>query len=663
LEKIAGKSRAVIEGMQPEIDGGRYPIKRTIGESVVVEVDVFTDGHDALSCVLLHRHEQEESWTETPLVPLVNDRWQGSFVVASQGRYFYTVRAWIDSYQTWHRELKKRALAQQVTPIDFMIGAMLVEAAAQQAVGSPADRLRHWEKRLRSHDADAHLQQICDDAELSHLMDRYSPRRDLTTYEPELAVVVDRPKACFSSWYEMFPRSAASAPGQHGTLRDCESRLPYVAAMGFDVLYLPPIHPIGRTFRKGRNNQPTAELGDVGSPWGIGGEAGGHKAIHPDLGTLDDFRSLVAAAERYGIEIALDIAFQCSPDHPYVKSNPQWFRSRPDGTIQYAENPPKKYQDIYPFDFETEDWQALWQELRDVFLYWIEQGVRIFRVDNPHTKPFAFWEWVIGEIKREHPDVLFLAEAFTRPKIMYRLAKLGFTQSYTYFAWRNTKYELTEYLTELTKTEISEFFRPNLWPTTPDILTDYLQLGGRAAFMARLVLAGTLGASYGVYGPPFEHQWCQPREVGSEEFASSEKYEVHYHDIDRPDSLKDFIGRVNRIRREHLVLQSNAGLSFHNIDNDDLICYSKASEDMSEIVLVVANLDPHHVQAGWVELPLAEMLLPSDQPFQVHDLLSDSRYLWHGARNYVELNPAICPAHVFSVRRRTRTERDFEYYL
>jgi starch synthase (maltosyl-transferring) len=660
---VQGQSRAVIEGVEPQIDGGRFPIKRTLGETVIVEADVFTDGHDALSCVVRYRHQDLAEWTEVRMQRTVRDHWRAAFEVTTQGRYSYTLQAWVDHFVTWRLELTKRVAAGQVSNIDLLIGAGLVEQAAQKAIGPERDQLLDWAKRFRSDDAASHLELICNDPELSDLVDRYAPRHFATTYDRELEVVVDRQKAQFSTWYEMFPRSAASAPGQHGTLRDCEARLPYVAAMGFDVLYLPPIHPIGQTFRKGRNNRPEAEDGDPGSPWGIGDRDGGHTAIHPDLGTFDDFQRLLRAAQQLGIELAMDVAFQCSPDHPYVKEHPAWFRRRPDGTIQYAENPPKKYQDIYPFDFETKDWQALWQELKSVFEFWIDQGVRIFRVDNPHTKPFAFWEWVIGEIKRVHPDVLFLAEAFTRPAIMYRLAKLGFTQSYTYFTWRNTKHELTQYFTELTQTEVREFFRPNLWPNTPDILAEYLQYGGRAACMSRLVLAATLSASYGIYGPPFEHGWCEPREPGSEEYANSEKYEIHVHDLERPDSLREFIARVNQVRHEQRVLQTMGGLRFHSVDNEQLICYSKASDDWSRIILVVVNLDPHHRQSGWVELPLAEMLLPFDQSFQVHDLLSDARYLWNGAHNFVELDPAICPAHIFQVRRRSRTERDFEYYL
>jgi starch synthase (maltosyl-transferring) len=494
-------------------------------------------------------------------------------------------------------------------------------------------------------------------------MFRHADRSFATTYDADLTVIVDPVLARSGAWYELFPRSCAPEPGGHGTFRDVEARLPDVAAMGFDVLYLPPIHPIGVAFRKGRNNRVDAEPDEPGSPWAIGAAEGGHTAIHPELGTLDDFRDLVQAAKGHGISIALDIAFQCSPDHPYVEEHPEWFRQRPDGTIQYAENPPKKYQDIYPFNFESERWQELWQELKNVICFWIDQGVRVFRIDNPHTKPFPFWEWLIGEVKRAYPETIFLAEAFTRPKVMARLAKLGYSQSYTYFAWRNSKAELTEYLTELTQTDLREYFRPYFWPNTPDILTEYLQLGGRPAFLARLVLAATLGASYGIYGPAFEHFEGRPREPGSEEYLDSEKYEIRHWDLDRPDSLKEIIARVNRIRRENPALHRNESLRFHPIDNDQLIAYSKVSPDRSNAMLVVVNLDPHHTQSGWLDLPLTELGIDPEQPYQAHDLLGDARFLWYGARNYIELNPAIAPAHIFQLRRRVRTERDFEYFL
>jgi starch synthase (maltosyl-transferring) len=476
-------------------------------------------------------------------------------------------------------------------------------------------------------------------------------------------MTVDPVRARFSAWYELFPRSASPDARRHGTFRDCLARLPYVSSMGFDVLYLPPIHPIGLSERKGRNNRLDPGPQDPGSPWAIGAPQGGHKRIHPELGTIEDFRALVAAARERGIEIALDIAYQCSPDHPYASEHPEWFLQRPDGSIQYAENPPKKYQDIYPFHFETPAWQALWRELKSIVDFWIGEGVCIFRIDNPHTKPFAFWEWLIGSVKAEHPDVIFLAEAFTRPKVMHRLAKLGFTQSYTYFAWRNTKHEIVEYFTELTQTPSCEYFRPNLWPNTPDILTEYLQFNGRAGFMVRLTLAATLGASYGIYGPAFELLEHEPREPGSEEYLDSEKYQRRVWDLEQPASLAPFIARVNRIRCENIALQSDWSLRFHRIDNDALIAYSKRSDDGGIVLLCVVNLDPHHAQAGWLELDLEALDIPEGGRFQAHDLLSEARFLWQGRRNYVALDPSRGPAHVLLVRRRVRTERDFDYFL
>jgi len=660
-----GRRRAVIEGVSPQINAGRFAIKRVVGETVDVEAHVFCDGHDTLTVKLCYRSDADpaDAWSEVDMEPLVNDRWGGQFQAEREGTYRYTVVAWVDRFLSWHHDFLKRAAANQVAQVHLLSGAELIRQAGEQAEGSRREKLLGWAARLESDDAARFIPQICEDPELIELTQGLSGRELATTYDRQLLVTVDRPRAGFSAWYEMFPRSAADEPGRHGTFRDIIGRLPYVSSMGFDVLYLPPIHPIGKTFRKGKNNATEATPDDVGSPWGIGGEEGGHKSIHPALGTIEDFRALVDACRKHGLELALDVAFQCSPDHPYVKEHPEWFRQRPDGTIQYAENPPKKYQDIYPFDFECEDWQGLWRELKSIFDYWIEQGVQIFRVDNPHTKPFSFWEWCIGQIKREHPGVLFLAEAFTRPKIMYRLAKLGFTQSYTYFAWRNTKQELTDYVTELTQTEVREFFRANFWPNTPDILTEFLQVGGRAAFVSRLVLAATLSPNYGIYGPPFEHCWTAPREPGSEEYLHSEKYQVHYHDVARQDSLKDLIARVNRVRRENEALQTQRGLHFQQTDNDEIVAFTKVSEDLSDILLVVVNLDAHHQQSGWVTLPLEELELDADHPFQVHDLLSEARYLWHGPRNYVELDPHILPAHIFQIRRRVRTERDFEYYL
>lgn len=658
-----GRKRVVIEGVSPEIDCGRFPIKRTVGEKVIVEADIFADGHDSLSSVLLYRREEDSEWSQCPMKHLANDRWQGSFVVNGMGCFRYTLRAWIDRFQSWRAHLAKKVEAGQDVRVDLLLGAEIMENASQRASGQDSVKLKESAQILRTSKASAdHIHRALDD-ETAFLIAQYPETQLATTYERELKVVVDRTKARFSSWYEMFPRSCSPEPGKHGTFKDCENRLPYAAAMGFDVLYLPPIHPIGLRHRKGKNNVPEGGPEAVGSPWAIGSEEGGHKAVHPQLGTLEDFRRLSAKAQEYGLELAMDIAFQCAPDHPYTREHPEWFRWRPDGTVQYAENPPKKYEDIIPLDFQNPRWRELWEELRSIVFFWIGQGIRIFRVDNPHTKPFAFWEWLIGGVKKECPEVIFLAEAFTRPKIMYRLAQLGFTQSYTYFAWRNTKSEITQYFVELTQTEAREYLRPNLWPNTPDILTEYLQMGGRPAFQARLVLAATLGANYGIYGPAFERCESTPREFGSEEYLDSEKYEIKTWDLKSPDSLKEFIARINRIRRENPALQDDRNLKFHRVDNGQLICYSKQTEDLSDFILVIVNLDPHHVHAGWVELPLASLGLDSRQPYQVHDLLTGARYLWTGSRNYVEVNPRVVPAHIFRLRRRVRTEKDFDYFM
>jgi starch synthase (maltosyl-transferring) len=663
MELKKGKKRVVIEGVSPEINGGVFPIKRTVGEKVVVEADVFSDGHDLLSCVLLFRREETHDWDVAAMEPLVNDRWRGSFQVGEMGRYRYTLKAWVDHFKTWRRDLKRKIDAGLDISVDLLVGQELMDQAVSRAKDEEAEALKqHLATLAAATEKEERVELSLDDA-LAELMELYPEKEYVTSYDKELPVVVEREKARFSTWYEMFPRSCSGKQGEHGTFEDCERILPYVASMGFDVLYFPPIHPIGLSHRKGKNNSPTCEPGEPGSPWAIGAETGGHKAIHPELGDLDAFRRLMQKAGEFGIELALDLAFQCSPDHPYVKDHPEWFRRRPDGTLQYAENPPKQYEDIYPLNFETDQWQELFMELKSVVLFWIEQGIRIFRVDNPHTKPFLFWEWLIGEIKRDYPKVIFLSEAFTRPKVMYRLAKLGFSQSYTYFAWRNTKREITRYFQEVTGTEVKEFFRPNLWPNTPDILTEYLQTGGQPAFMGRLVLAATLGASYGIYGPAFELCVGEPREFGTEEYLNSEKYEIRAWNLDGSSNLRDFITRVNLIRKENPALQSNETLRFHESDSEQMLCYSKHTEDFTNVIFVVINLDPHHTHGGWVHFPVEDMGIEPRQGFQVHDLLSDARFLWHGSRNYLEVDPRVSPAFVFRVRRRLRTERDFDYFM
>jgi starch synthase (maltosyl-transferring) len=654
---LDGRQRVVIEDVAPEIDAGGFPIKRTVGESVRVQAAVFADGHDAISCHVLYKSCCEESWHSVAMTPVGNDLWQAQFPVSKMGRYSYTIEGWIDRFKTWSADLKKRIAAGQELSVELAIGSEFIGHAAARASGEDPARLRKWARAVSSGDTDAALSE-----ELLTTMQLYPDLSLATRYERELTVWVDRPKARFSAWYEFFPRSASPVPGQHGTFKDSEARLAYAAEMGFDVIYLPPIHPIGLQHRKGKNNTQVAESTDVGSPWAIGNESGGHTAIHPELGTLKDFQSLLRKAAELNVEVALDIAFQCTPDHPWVRDHPAWFRKRPDGTIQYAENPPKKYQDIYPIDFETPQWRELWDALKGVFDFWIGQGVRIFRVDNPHTKAFPFWQWAIDAINSEHPDVIFLSEAFTRPRVMYQLAKLGFTQSYTYFTWRNTKKEIIDYFTELTRGDVREYFRANLWPNTPDILPEHLQVGGRPEFAVRLLLAATLGANYGVYGPAFELIENTPREPGSEEYLNSEKYELKTWNTDSENSLKHFITRINRIRRENLALQHDSSLIFHETDNANLICYSKSSEDGSNIMIMVVNLDWAHTQSGDVTLNLSALGLASTRPFEMEDLLSGSRFLWQGGGR-VELTPMSLPGHILRVRRWVRTERDFDYYL
>jgi starch synthase (maltosyl-transferring) len=635
--------RVVIEHVHPVVDGGRFPIKRTPGETVLVTADVFADGHDKLAGVLKFRRPHG-IWQEIALTSLGNDAWSSSFVVSELGEYEYVVEAWIDRFGSWLAGLSAKADAGQDVASELLEGAEIVQAAA---VTDDNLRLLEVADTLRGSLSQAARVTIARDASLAQLMNARADRSNSTTSEPVLRVTVDPERARFSAWYEMFPRSCTTDPARGGTLRDAETRLPEIAALGFDVLYLPPVHPIGRTHRKGRNNALTAKPGDPGSPWAIGDAAGGHTAVDPGLGTLADFDRFVAAAERHGLAVALDIAFQASPDHPWVTEHPEWFRHRPDGSIKYAENPPKKYQDIYPFDFETSEWAALWDALRDVFLFWLSHGVRIFRVDNPHTKSFPFWKWVIADVRRAHPDAIFLAEAFTRPKLMRHLAKAGFNQSYTYFTWRNSAGELRDYLTELTQTELQQYMRPNFFANTPDILHEYLQTGGRPAFEVRLILAATLSAAYGIYSG-FELCEHTPVRQGSEEYLHSEKYEIRPRDWHQPGNLNELIARVNSIRREHPALQFNDTLRFYATDNPALLWFSKQAA--GDRVFVVANTDPHSLQHGHVQVPTWELGFGASQSYIVEDLLDEATYVWRGDWNYVRLEPSERMAHIFVVR-------------
>ncbi|MFH1079438.1 MAG: alpha-1,4-glucan--maltose-1-phosphate maltosyltransferase [Pseudomonadota bacterium] len=660
--EINGRIRVAIETVTPEIDDGRFPIKRTIGELVVVQADIFADGHDAVSAILLYRTAREKRWHELSMRHIGNDRWEGMFYIREMCNYYYTLQAWVDYFHSWQRDVQKKANAGQDIRVDLLIGSAYIEGAAERATREDKKKLREYARLIRAGSDPSQGLSCALDQEITRLMAAYPDKSCTAFYAKTLAVTVDRTKALFSTWYEIFPRSCSADPQKPGTFRDCARLLPEIAKLGFDVLYFPPIHPIGKVNRKGRNNTPASEQHDPGSPWAIGSADGDHKAVEPSLGTLDDFRQLVKEAGIHGIEIALDIAYQCSPDHPYLAEHPEWFKKRPDGTVQFAENPPKKYEDIVPFHFETENWQDLWEELRSIILFWIEQGVRIFRVDNPHTKPFAFWNWLIIEIKQACPEVIFLAEAFTRPKVMSRLAKAGFTQSYTYFTWRNTKREITDYLTELTQTECREYFRPNFWPNTPDLLPEFLQYGGPPAFLIKLVLAATLSSNYGIFSPSFE-QCITDAFPGKEEYQNSEKYEIKHWDWNKPGTIRELIARINRIRRENPALQTTWNLQFYDVDNDYLLFYGKATPDLSNVILVVVNLDPFHAQAGWLTIPIGKLGIDPAQTYLVHDLISNDKYLWQGERNFFEINPAVMPASIFRVHRRLRREEDFDYFM
>jgi len=661
-----GRIRVVIESITPSLDGGRFPVKRIVGDTVIVEADCFADGHDVVACDLQWRRTGA-AWSSRPMKSLGNDRWRAEFAVDAIGVWQYSVHGRVDAFLSWRHDFARRIELDDVR-VAARSGAGLIAEAAARARASGEDRLLSaWSRELAAAvDAGAGLdvlKQIGLDEGRGLIAQRHPDLRHALTEAGTYDVTVERERARYSSWYEFFPRSAAGDDRRHGTFADCEAWLPYVQRMGFDVLYFPPIHPVGRERRKGKNNTLQTVAGDVGSPWAVGAAEGGHDAILNELGTLADFRRLIQRAGEHGIELALDIAFQCAPDHPWVTQHPGWFKKRADGSVQYAENPPKKYQDIYPLDFESEQWRELWVALAGVFEYWAEQGVRIFRVDNPHTKAFPFWEWAIARVRSRFPDVIFLSEAFTRPRVMHRLAKVGFSQSYTYFTWRNTKQELTAYFTELSQGPGREYFRPNAWPNTPDILPAALQYGGRPVFMARVALAATLAASYGIYGPAYELLEHDALREGGEEYRDSEKFQLRAWDRQRADSLSDFIGLLNRVRRENPALQSDAGLRFLRIDNEQMIAYTKMTPDLSNTVVCIVNLDPHHAQSGWLELDPDVMGMAPQQAYQMHDLVSGARFLWHGDRNFVSLDPQRCPVHVMQLRRHLRRENDFDYFL
>ncbi len=670
-ERGGGRRRVVVGGISPVIDGGRVPLKRVVGDTLVVEADAFADGHDRIEVVVRWRHQDDQSWSWAPMAPLGNDRFQGTVPLDRIGRVRLEVAGAVDPLATWRAQMMVRLQAGAARPVDLAVGAALLEEqAAQMADAEPAGArslraagtaVGELAPSLGVPASAGTIGQALEEIWGDHRVDtlgagHFDPSR--TTTVPAGEVWVDSTLAGASAWYELFPRSASPDPNRPGTLRDVRDRLGYVAGLGFDVLYLPPVHPIGTTNRKGRNGATQAGPDEPGSPWAIGGPAGGHTAVHPDLGTLADLVDLVGAARAAGLEVALDLAFQCSPDHPWVRTHPAWFRHLPDGSIAYAENPPKRYEDVLPLDFESPEWPALWEALAEVVRFWIAQGIRIFRVDNPHTKPMVFWEWLLASIRAEHPEVIFLAEAFTRPRVMEHLAKIGFSQSYTYFTWRTTKGEIEQYLAELTRAPLVEYFRPNFWPNTPDILPPGLQQGGRAAFAARLVLAATAAANYGIYGPAFELQEHQPREPGSEEYRDSEKYQIRHWDLEDPESLAGLVARINAIRRAHPALRQDRTLLLQRIDCEAIVAYAKtlpvgsSQAPSGDVVLCLVNLDPHHVQSGWTDLDLDALGLPADRPYQATDLLTGERYVWQGPRNFVSLDPAALPAHVLHLSAR-----------
>jgi starch synthase (maltosyl-transferring) len=635
-----GQSRVIIENVQPQVDGGLYAAKRTVGESVTVTADIFGDGHDHIRAHLLYKKDGADKWQTKEFIPTHNDSWHATFPVTEKGFYVFTLVAWIDHFDTWYDGFKKKTAAKVDVKVELMEGVLMLKRLAEKdsSLKTAAKKLESVEHKA----IDFVLSQDFAEIVRNHPLIEFE-----TQCEREFLVVVEHKKANFSSWYEFFPRST-SLEGKHGTFQDCIKLLPRVAAMGFDVLYLPPIHPIGKLNRKGKNNSVRAQPGEPGSPWAIGSDEGGHKSILKDLGTLDDYKKLISEAKKYGIDIALDIAFQCAPDHPYVKEHPDWFRQRPDGSIQYAENPPKKYQDIYPFNFESEDWKNLWNELLSVITYWIDQGVKIFRVDNPHTKPIAFWQWAIAEVNKKYEDIIFLSEAFTRPKVMASLAKIGFTQSYTYFTWRVSRQEIIEYMNELVNGPSRNYFRPNFWPNTPDILPWHLQHQGENIFLLRLALAATLSSNYGIYGPVYEFYESTPVQ-GKEEYLNSEKYEVKKHDWKKVNRATDIITILNRARKSHPALQSTWNIHFCTCENQNILAFIKATDDLSDVFLVVVNLDPHNKQWGYIQLPKDRLKLSDKVNLKLHDLVTDDHYTWTQEWNYTELDPFKMPFHLFKL--------------
>ncbi|MCE6987626.1 alpha-1,4-glucan--maltose-1-phosphate maltosyltransferase [Dyadobacter sp. CY323] len=641
-----GRKRVVITNVTPQVEAGRFPARRAIGESVHFSADIFGDGHDVVAAAVVYKHKSDTLWEEIPMHLVINDRWEAMWRPGKMGFYEYRFTGWIDHFTTWKNGLVKKLNANQDISVEILIGVEILEEASALA-NAEAD-FSSWIGQFKTSQNPENAVNLAISDELAEAMSKIRYTDRITVYDQTFNLEIERKKAGFSAWYELFPRSASAFPDSHGTFRDVINLLPNVAKMGFDTLYFPPVHPIGELKRKGKNNSLTPSETDPGSPWAIGNRLGGHKAVHPELGTIEDFSELVSEAKKLDIEIAMDIAYQCAPDHPYVKDHPQWFKWRPDGTVQYAENPPKRYEDILPFDFETHDWQNLWNELKSVLEFWIDKGVRVFRIDNPHTKAFGFWEWVIAEIRKKNPETIFLAEAFTRPRVMERLAKVGFNQSYTYFTWRTSKWEIEKYLRELTETDQQYYFRPNFWPNTPDILPHHLAEGGENAHIARFILAATLSSNYGLYGPVYEYGVNTPH-PGKEEYTDNEKYEIKQWDWQRYSRTREIITRVNRIRKENTALQTTWNVDFTETNNDMVICYTKTDEETGNALIIAVNLDNWNTQGAHIKVPIHKFGIYSNQTYVVRDMLSGEKYYWQGEYNYVQMNPYEMPAHILKI--------------
>lgn len=642
------QKRVVIDAVKPQINCGEFFIKRIVNEIVNVDAHVLVDGHDVIAASVLYKHEKERKWSEARMHHVVNDEWKASFTVEKQGFYSYMVEGWVDYALNWQHGIERKIDDSQHVKSELLEGIEYLKPLLKKATATEKDYIEHCiaifgnENQYDNAIAEAKSERLHD------IFYKY-PEKQLANQSKELQIYVDRKKALFSTWYEFFPRSSSENEGEHGTFKDCERLLPRIANMGFDTLYFPPVHPIGEVNRKGKNNTTEAKDGDVGSAWGIGSKHGGHKDIHPQLGSVEDFKTLVKKAKDLNIEIAMDYALQAAPDHPWVKDHPEWFKWRPDGTVQYAENPPKKYQDILPIYWESNDYKNLWKECLDTLLYWIDCGINVFRVDNPHTKPYYFWNWAIAEVKKKHPDVIFLAEAFTKPKVMQQLAKQGYTQSYTYFTWRNTKHELIEYITELTQTDQREYMRPNFWPNTPDINPYHLQGANESKYIQRYVLAATLSSNIGIYGPVFE-QMIDEAIPGKEEYYMSEKFEVKHYNWEIENKLTTIISKVNAIRHQHEALQQTNNIKFCHVENDNLMAFYKWNDSKTDELLIIISLEQYYSQQGTVQLPLQELGVHQGQQITVNDLVTGSSYNWYNEWNFIELHPTL-PFHIFKINK------------